>query len=302
MKIRLGTRGSRLAVVQATMVAEALAKHDCETEIVVIDSAGDIDTFTPLWRVNGVGIFTAALDTALLDGRIDVAVHSMKDVPTALPDGLHIAAVLPRASTHDVVVARSADVLTTLAEARYVVATSSRRRQAQWQRRYPHHQLVPLRGNVPTRLQRVADGDVDAIVLARAGLDRLGLRPEVAADLPWMIPAPAQGAICVVTRTTYTDITAILAHLNHEQTQTEVTIERKILAALDGGCSTAVGVRAFSSAMSIRVECIVLDPNGAHSADAHVVGSHADSVVADVVCRIVANGGRDYVEAWRHAE
>ncbi|HTD93923.1 MAG TPA: hydroxymethylbilane synthase, partial [Chitinophagaceae bacterium] len=197
--IRIGTRESQLAVWQATRVSELLSHQGHHSELVYIKSEGDTDLVTPLYEMGVQGIFTKSLDIALLQGRIDLAVHSMKDVPVVLPLGLVQVAVLKRGSYKDILVTRpdrstkdSADPLR--------IATSSIRRKAQWLNRYPGSQIENLRGNVNTRLKKLAESDWDGAIFAAAGLERIGLRPDNSTDLDWMLPAPAQGAIMVVGR------------------------------------------------------------------------------------------------------
>ncbi len=212
--IRIGTRDSQLAVWQATRVQELLAHFHFASELVYIKSEGDIDLQTPLYEMGVQGIFTRSLDIALLSGKIDIAVHSMKDVPTRLPDGIVQAAVLQRASFKDILVYkrdsipgfdwnffRAADqenIQTQLPS--FTIATSSIRRRAQWLHRFPGHQLENLRGNVNTRLRKLAEHSWNGAVFAAAGLERIGLRPDDSVELDWMLPAPAQGAIMVVCR------------------------------------------------------------------------------------------------------
>jgi hydroxymethylbilane synthase len=191
--IRIGTRESQLAVWQATQVKDLLAEHNYPAELVYIKSEGDIDLKTPLYEMGVQGIFTRSLDAALLNERIDVAVHSMKDVPTQLPNGLIQAAVLPRGPVEDLLVFKSnADFLNNKNDAA-TIATSSLRRKAQWLNRYPRHRIENLRGNVNTRLNKLQAKDWDAAIFAQAGLERIGLRPPNSMTIDWMLPAPAQG-------------------------------------------------------------------------------------------------------------
>jgi len=223
-KIRIGTRESQLAIWQATQLKSMLAENGQESELVLIKSEGDVDLVTPLYDIGVQGIFTRALDAALLNNKIDVAVHSMKDVPVQLAKRIKQAAVLKRGSYKDILVphphvfnvstilghitiaqtesnTKESDQAThenTEEGVDVIVATSSIRRIAQWSRRYPHHKIENLRGNVNTRLRKLKESKWQGAIFAAAGLERIGLRPDNAVELDWMLPAPAQGAIMVV--------------------------------------------------------------------------------------------------------
>ncbi|HYC27776.1 MAG TPA: hydroxymethylbilane synthase, partial [Chitinophagaceae bacterium] len=198
--LRIGTRESQLAVWQATQVQQLLAQHGFASELVYIRSEGDIDLKTPLYEMGVQGIFTRSLDIALLNDRIDLAVHSLKDVPTQLPTGIAQAAVLKRGPVNDLLVYR--DGADFLDDGNYsaVIATSSIRRQAQWLHKYPKHRMENLRGNVNTRLRKLNEMGWDGAIFAQAGLERINLRPDKSIVLDWMLPSPSQGAIVVVCR------------------------------------------------------------------------------------------------------
>src|SRR4051812_413580 len=195
--IRIGTRESQLAVWQATQVKELLAQFGFESQLVFIRSEGDIDLKTPLYEMGVQGIFTRSLDLALLNNRIDVAVHSMKDVPTLLPKGILQSAVLKRGPVNDLLVFKTQGAMekywNLAADDTFVVATSSIRRKAQWLNRYPNHRVENLRGNVNTRLEKIMREGWDAAIFAQAGLERINLRPVESVVIDWMLPAPAQG-------------------------------------------------------------------------------------------------------------
>ena len=191
--IRIGTRDSELALWQAHTVQHQLQQLGYSTEIVAVKSTGDTNLDNPLYELGITGIFTKTLDVAMLSGKIDIAVHSMKDVPTALPQGIVQAAVLERANTVDLLVHKgNLDFL----NGKGTVATGSLRRQAQWLHKYPNHTVVDLRGNVNTRMQKLQENDWNGAVFAAAGLERINLKPDTFINLDWMIPAPAQGATC----------------------------------------------------------------------------------------------------------
>ncbi len=260
--IRIGTRDSQLALWQAKEVQRLLEDKGHRTELVYIKSDGDIDLSTPLYELGVQGIFTRTLDMALLQQRIDIAVHSMKDVPTALPKGLARAAVLQRASAKDILVPKDGLDFLDDRHSVAVIATSSIRRKAQWLHRYPNHSLENLRGNVNTRLQKVRDSQWQGAIFAAAGLERIGLRPAGAVDLDWMLPAPAQGAILVACREG--DDTTLLAcePLNDAATALCVQIERDFLRALMGGCSTPISALAVTDGGELIFRGQVMSPDG----------------------------------------
>ena len=208
--LQIGTRDSQLAVWQATHVQQLLAAKGFASELVYIKSEGDIDLVTPLYEIGVQGIFTKTLDAALLGKRIDIAVHSMKDVPTQLAKGIVQAAVLKRASYKDLFVYKDASIvndwqltepsLDAPSAAAGIIATSSIRRKAQWLSRYPNHTIENLRGNVNTRLRKLAEHNWNGAIFAAAGLERIEVRPGNSIELDWMLPAPAQGAIMVVCK------------------------------------------------------------------------------------------------------
>jgi hydroxymethylbilane synthase len=245
LKIRIGTRDSQLAVWQATLVKEQLEAGGHPSELVFVKSEGDIDLVTPLYAIGVQGVFTRTLDAALLGGRIDLAVHSMKDVPVQLARGIAPAAILPRASSKDLMVLKGEDAsFLDDPSGIAVIATSSLRRKAQWLHRYPAHKVENLRGNVNTRLKKVAESNWQGAIFAAAGLERIGERPASSIELDWMLPAPAQGAILIVCRQEDTHLQSACAPLNDEGTAVCVNVEREFLSALMGGCSTPVGALA----------------------------------------------------------
>src|SRR4029078_12148142 len=198
--LRIGTRDSQLAVWQASLVQSLLKEAGVISELVYIKSEGDIDTVTPLYALGVTGVFTKTLDAALLNNRIDIAVHSMKDVPVQLAQGIQQACVLKRASYKDIFVYKNGKEFLNDPDSTATIATSSVRRIAQWLNRYPNHTIENLRGNVNTRLRKVAENNCNGAIFAAAGWERIHLRPEKSIDLDWMLPAPAQGAIMVVCR------------------------------------------------------------------------------------------------------
>ena len=241
--IRIGTRGSLLATTQAGTIRDQLIARGHDAELVIISTEGDRSD-RPVPEI-GVGVFTAALREAIADGRVDMAVHSYKDLPTAAEPRLVIAAIPPRADARDALVARDRLVLGELPTGS-VIGTSSVRRAAQLRALGLGLEIRPLRGNLDTRLNRVSSGDLDAVVVARAGLARLGRLGDVTETLEavQMLPAPAQGALAVECRAGDTELVALLAELDDADTRAAVTAERALLANLEAGCSAPVGAIA----------------------------------------------------------
>lgn len=239
--IRIGTRDSELALWQAHTVQKKLNDLGHKTEIVAVKSQGDILLDKPLYELGITGIFTKTLDIAMINGQVDIAVHSMKDVPTALPQGIIQAAVLERANPFDLLVHKgNLDFLTTTG----TIATGSLRRNAEWLHKYPNHQVVNLRGNVNTRLQKLAENDWNGAVFATAGLERINLKPENYITLDWMIPAPAQGAMVVLAMANDNFTIDAVSQLNHIETEICTHIERQFLKTLEGGCTAPIGAYA----------------------------------------------------------
>ena len=239
--IRIGTRDSELALWQAHTVQKKLNDLGYTTEIVAVKSQGDIILDKPLYELGITGIFTKTLDIAMINGQVDIAVHSMKDVPTALPQGIVQAAVLERANTLDILVHKgNLDFLTSTG----TIATGSLRRQAQWWHKYPNHQIVDLRGNVNTRMQKLAESDWNGAVFAAAGLERINLKPDNYINLDWMIPAPAQGAMLVVAMANDEFTKDAVSQLNDIETEICTYIERQFLKTLEGGCTAPIGALA----------------------------------------------------------
>jgi hydroxymethylbilane synthase len=236
MSVRIGTRGSKLALAQTSTVCKKLAALGIDTEQVIINTQGDTTTMVPLHEIGGQGVFVRALDDAILAGHIDCAVHSMKDIPTFRPNGLITAAVLKRDSTADYLAYNGS------LDAIRVIGTSSTRRRAQLLRHDPEISIKDLRGNVDTRIRKMAAGEYDAIMLAEAGLTRLSIRiPGERLPLEKFVPAPNQGTIAVVSRTD-PSLMERLSHLDHSPSRTDVAVERAVMEQLGGGCFTPLGI------------------------------------------------------------
>src|SRR4051794_35341457 len=261
--LRIGTRGSPLALLQAHMVADALrAVHgwdDAAIQIVPITTSGDVIQDRPLAEVGGKALWTKELDACLADGRTDLSVHSMKDVETIRPDIFVIAAMLERADTRDRLI--GADSIDGLARGA-LVGTSSPRRTAQLLARRPDLRTISIRGNVQTRLAKIARGEVDAALLAAAGLDRLGIKEGAPLDL---LPAPAQGAIGIEIAAARSDLRDLLAAIDHQPTHEAVGAERAFLAALGGNCHSAVA--ALAEGGTLRAEILAIDGSEVRSGE-----------------------------------
>ena len=242
--LRIGTRGSRLALWQVGWVRDRLAGAGVASEVVVVKTQGDTEVDRPLHELAGTGFFTKGIEDALLEGRIDLAVHSLKDLPTTLPPGLMLGAVPPRVDARDVLVARQGGVTSLAALAPGTrVGTSSLRRVAQVRHLRADLEVVPLRGNVPTRVQKVQQGAaLDAAILAFAGLARLELTDAITLTLDplELMPAPGQGALGLEVRTGDATAQAAVRPLDHPETARQVAAERSLLAALGGGCQAPV--------------------------------------------------------------
>ena len=263
--IRIGTRGSRLALVQTEIIRRMLLrlKPDMNIEQVIIKTRGDKILDVSLSKIGDKGLFVKEIETALLRNDIDIAVHSMKDLPTESPAELTIAAVAPREDAHDVLVSKKNKLLDDLPQGA-VVATSSLRRSAQLLSHRKDLRLTDIRGNVETRLRKFEQGDMDAVVLARAGLKRLGLEEHISQVLPYevMLPAPAQGAIGIQIRRDDVEVSALVQLINHVTTFQAVTAERAFLKTLEGGCQTPIAAFAQIQNGTLTLEGRVLSLDG----------------------------------------
>lgn len=305
--IRIGTRESQLAVWQASQVKELLAQHGYSSELVYIKSEGDIDLKTPLYEMGVQGIFTRSLDTALLNDLIDIAVHSMKDVPTQPAAGIRQCAVLKRASYKDLLVYK--DDIAFLEDRNSVatIATSSIRRKAQWLHRYPNHVIENLRGNVNTRLKKAEENEWSGAIFAAAGLERIGLRPGKSIELDWMLPAPAQGAIMVVCREDDGYCVNACSNFNDADTALCAKIERDFLRALLGGCSTPISGLATIENVTLNFKGNIFSPDGKQKSEIEIsvsilenAGKNAAALGVTAADAILKNGGKEIAECIRN--
>jgi hydroxymethylbilane synthase len=303
-KVRIGTRGSPLALAQAREVRERLeAAHGARQltcEVCAIKTSGDRIQDRPLSEAGGKGLFTKEIEEALIAGEIDLAVHSMKDMPTLLPAGLTIACYLPREDVRDAFVSAKASTLAELA-AGAVVATSSLRRQAQVRWLRPDLSVVPMRGNVDTRLRKLEAGVADATLLACAGLKRLGLEDRITSAVPvdQMLPAVAQGAIGVEARADDLLIAQLLAASNHQPTALTVTAERAFLAKLDGSCRTPIAGLAELDGGRLTFRGMILTPDGrqCHATRREGRPEEAITMAEDAAAELLAKAGPDFFRA-----
>ncbi len=247
--IRIGTRNSPLAMWQAKEVEQKLQNLGYETVLVPVLSSGDKNLNQPLYSLGITGVFTKDLDIALLNNEIDIAVHSLKDVPTILPQNIEVSAVLERDFPQDVLVRKSSSKNNDLAELK--IATSSLRRRAFWSEKFPNTQFSDIRGNVQTRLKKLEEGDFDATLFSLAGIKRMEMELEYEM-LDFMISAPSQGVVAISSRVDDVETKAILQKINHKTTQICVEIERNFLRTLEGGCTAPIGAIAVFEENKIK--------------------------------------------------
>ena len=287
--IRIGSRESELALWQAKKVKGLLEVDGHKCEIVKIMSKGDIFLDKPIYELGVTGVFTKALDVALLNSDIDIAVHSMKDVPTILPQGIREFSVLKRGDVQDVLIQGPGKF-----SGSKIVATGSLRRKAQWLHKFPDFEIVGLRGNVNTRMTKVQESKWHGAVFAKAGLKRVNLLPENAELLDWMVPAPAQGALMIVGRDDNEELYRAVNSLNDVNSQLAVSIERAFLRTLEGGCTAPIGALAEVGESGVKFTGVLNSLDG--SIEIRMEKTSDDARVelgAEWANEILANGGAD---------
>ncbi len=300
--IRIGTRDSELALWQAKTVQSQLEHLGYHTELVPVKSTGDLVLDKPLYELGITGIFTRTLDIAMLNHDIDIAVHSLKDVPTVLPKGIVQAAVLKRGNVNDTLVFKKNEEFLSAKDA--TIATGSLRRKAQWLNRYPTHTIEDLRGNVNSRLQKLNDNEHwNGAIFAAAGIGRIGIRPDESINLDWMIPAPAQGAIMITALEDDDFSKNACAELNHEETEICTTIERTFLNRLEGGCTAPIGALAKIKNEEVHFKGVLLSKDGSKKIEVTRVeklGKHEDMAVfsADY---IIERGGKRLMDDIKYS-
>ncbi|MFD1062487.1 hydroxymethylbilane synthase [Winogradskyella litorisediminis] len=301
--IRIGTRDSQLAMWQAKTVQSQLEQLGHKSVLVPVKSTGDIVLDKPLYELGITGIFTKTLDIAMLNGDIDIAVHSLKDVPTVLPKGIVQAAVLKRGNINDCLVFKKNEEFMSQRDA--IIATGSLRRRAQWLNRYPTHTVTDLRGNVNSRLEKLENNDWNAAIFAAAGLGRLGIKPENSINLHWMIPAPAQGAVMVAALEEDEETRAICAEINHRETEICTGIERKFLNKLEGGCTAPIGAICYiDKNEEVNFKGILLSKDGTKKIEvAKVVplGKH-DNLAEFCADYVIGKGGKTLIDQLQRSE
>jgi len=300
--IRIGTRDSELALWQAKITQSQLESLGYKTQLVPVKSTGDLVLDKPLYEMGITGIFTRTLDIAMLNHDIDIAVHSSKDVPTVLPTGIVQVAILKRGNVHDTLVFKNNEEFLGSKEA--VIATGSLRRRAQWLNRFPTHTVVDLRGNVNLRLQKLEDSEWNGAIFAAAGIGRIGLRPEEAINLDWMIPAPAQGAIMITALEEDEFVKTACAQLNHEETALCIAIEREFLHTLEGGCSAPIGALAIIKNEEVHFKGVLLSLDGTKKIDVtrvKKVGEHHD-MAAFCANFVIERGGKRLMDTIKNSD
>ncbi|MBR1512078.1 MAG: hydroxymethylbilane synthase [Acidaminococcaceae bacterium] len=300
--ITIGTRKSLLALWQSNYIKDCLEKQypDCEVRLQKIVTKGDKILDVPLSKIGGKGLFTKEIETALLEGEVDLAVHSLKDMPTKLPDGLCLTAITRRAVVGDAFVSNKYHTFTEM-PAGAVLGTSSLRRKAQLLARRPDLDIRDLRGNVDTRLRKLDDGQYDAIILAAAGLTRLGYADRIRETLPceFCIPAVGQGALAIECRSDNTEVRNLLEFLNHPETKSCTDAERAFLGLVEGGCQVPIGVHADIANDTMHITAIIASLDGSTLIRDEIDGNPADAIVLGKTLgnRMLEKGGREILDA-----
>jgi hydroxymethylbilane synthase len=300
--LRIGTRGSRLALWQANYVAALLKLHvgNQSVELVEIRTAGDQVHDVPLATLGGQGVFTKEIQKALLDEMVDVAVHSLKDLPTVFVDGLILAAVPPRGPTGDVFVSprcRRIDDLPSGA----MIATSSLRRRAQLLHRRPEIKVVDIRGNVETRLRKIDEQHLDGLILAQAGLERLGLQDHITEvlDPAWMLPAVGQGALGLECRVADSETRSLMEEIDHSPTHQSILAERAFLRTLQGGCQVPIGAMGNKYQGTVCLRGVVLSPDGTRRIEGTMNGESAEETGERLARELLERGAEELLAIQR---
>jgi hydroxymethylbilane synthase len=297
--LTIGSRASLLALWQTNYVRDLLRANypTLEIEIKIIQTTGDKILDSSLSMIGGKGVFTKELETALIDREIDIAVHSLKDLPTTLPDGLTLGAIPERANVEDVFLSKNANARLMDLPDGATIATGSMRRTAQLLTKRPDFRIVDIRGNVPTRIRKMLDSNWDGMILARAGLERLGLTEYVAhpISLEWVLPAAGQGALGIECRNNDSKTLELLAPLNHEATRQAITAERALLKALDGGCQVPIGTHGKIVGNILELSGCIAAMNGASLVRAVHTGNpaHAAQIGEELARTLLNIGGKE---------
>jgi len=295
--LRLGTRKSKLALWQANFVKEKLEALGCKVELVPITTTGDKILDAPLAKIGGKGLFVKEIENALLAGEIDLAVHSLKDVPITIPEGLTLSAITEREEPYDVLISRNGKKLEELPSGA-VVGTSSLRRQVQIKRRRRDLKVEILRGNVDTRLRKLKEGLYDAIVLAYAGVKRMGLSGEISQVLEDFIPAVGQGSLAIETRAEDERVINFVKVLNHRESWLRALCERAFLRELQGGCQVPIGAYAWIEGDRIKIKGFISDLEGERFLEGYEEGGlqEAEEVGKRLAQRLLREGGEEILK------
>jgi len=295
--LRLGTRKSKLALWQANFVKEKLEALGCKVELVPITTTGDKILDAPLAKIGGKGLFVKEIENALLAGEIDLAVHSLKDVPMIIPEGLTLSAITEREEPYDVLISRNGKKLEELPSGA-VVGTSSLRRQVQIKRRRRDLKVEILRGNVDTRLRKLKEGLYDAIVLAYAGVKRMGLSGEISQVLEDFIPAVGQGSLAIETRAEDERVINFVKVLNHRESWLRAVCERAFLRELQGGCQVPIGAYAWIEGDRIKIKGFISDLEGERFLEGYEEGGlqEAEEVGKRLAQRLLREGGEEILK------
>ena len=291
-KMRIGTRDSELAIWQANYAKKKLLSLGISCQIIKLKSEGDLNQITPLYDFGVSGVFTKTLDQALLNNKVDIAVHSLKDVPINLAKGLEINCVFERADPYDIVILKNenidfSDSLT--------IATSSIRRKTQWLNKYPNHKIVPLRGNVGTRINKLNKNNWDGAIFAKAGLDRLSIKPKNYSVLNWMIPSAAQGAVAIASKKDNLDLNKILNSISCKKTFHCVQQERNFLKIMDGGCSSPISSFTKMNGKNLTFEVGITCLEGKKSIRIKEDFDHNDSEAYLKIYKLLMKKGGDKI-------
>ena len=305
--LKIASRASKLALVQSNYICNLLKNlsSNIEISIVEISTKGDRDKSDFLYKTDSMGFFTSEVENAILDGWADIAVHSLKDLPTACTEGLVIAAIPKRESVADALIASSQVASIAALPAGATVGTSSLRRIAQLRKLRDDIKCVPLRGNVETRVSKVATGKVDAAVIACAGLNRLGMADKISAILPpqEFLPAPAQGALAVQIRTDDNELSELVSKLDDKKSRIAVEAERAILSSMHGGCSIPLGVYSQISGDNITIDAVISDAEGVKYIKRSITGhiNQANVFAEKLAQELLTAGGREILDQIRNS-
>ena len=298
MHLRIGTRKSKLALWQANFVKEKLEEKGHTVELVLITTTGDKILDAPLARIGGKGLFVKEIEEAMLREEIDLAVHSLKDVPMVLPEGLSLGAITEKEFPFDVLISRRGESLEELPK-KAIIGTSSLRRQVQIKRKRPDLQIEILRGNVDTRIRKLEEGKYDAIVLAYAGVKRMGLEDKITQILEDFIPAVGQGSLAIEIREKDERIKECISFLDHRESRIRAEAERSFLRKLEGGCQVPIGAYAWIEEGKLKIRAFISDLSGEKFIEGYEEGKveEAQEIGKRLADRLLEEGGKEILES-----